>query len=326
MISIIIPMYNAQKTILSLLDSIDKQKFRDFEVIVIDDSSTDKSSQIVEGFKGSYTLNLLRVQENSGPAAARNLGSAKAKGDILFFLDSDLFLEEDAIRNVSEFFKDPESKCMIGVYSKYPAESGFIASYKSLQNYYYYTTSKVDKVSFFWGGIGAVRKDVFFEIGDFDTSYKGADYEDYEFGKRVLKKYPIHLRRNVILRHYFSNSLWKNFKDHFKRSGMWMNIYLKNRKFDNYVTTSSHGVGKASGFLAIIFLFLTMAYPHLFILSISLFMLFFYTNRLFFLLSFKEKGILFSLTTVILDLIFSIPIILGVTKEIIVHCFKYSSK
>jgi len=322
MISIIIPMYNAQKTILELLKSIEKQNFHDLEVLIVDDCSNDRSVNLVDGFKASYRLTVLKMGKNSGPAVARNHGARKANGDILLFLDSDLFLEEDVLKNVSKFFENPESKCMIGVYSKYPAEPGLIASYKSLQNFYYYTSSMIDKVSFFWGGIGAVRKEVFIEIGDFDTSYTGADYEDYEFGRRVLKKYPIYLKRDVILRHYFSNSLWKNIKDHFKRSGMWMDIFFKERKFDNYVTTKSHGFGKACGFLSIITIFLSSLYPILLIFSILLFILFFYTNRKLFSLAFKERGFLFFIATIILDLVFSIPIIFGVIYEIMIHYFK----
>jgi len=319
-------MYNSERTIIPLLDSIGRQDLKEFEVIIVDDGSTDNSLDIVEKYNGSFNIETLRMPQNSGPAAARNYAASRAKGDILFFLDSDLYLEDGALKNVAEFFKDPTAKCMIGVYSKFPATPGNLAFYKSLQNYYYYTTSKVDRVSFFWGGIGAVRKEIFQEIGNFDTSYKGADYEDYEFGRRVLKKYPIHLRRDVTLRHHFSNSLCKNFKDHFKRSSMWMNIFLKERKFDNYVTTRSHGLGKASGFLFLLSLFLGIMSPYLLFVSIVFFTLFFLTNRKFFLLAFKEKGLLFFLSTVFYDLVFSIAVTTGVIKEVLVHIFHHSKK
>ena len=110
MITIIIPLYNSEKTILPLLESIDKQDYKNVDVMVVDDCSTDGSLEIVSDYKGSVPLEILKMPENSGPAAARNLGASKAKGDILFFLDSDLLLEDNALKNVHEFFKNPEAK------------------------------------------------------------------------------------------------------------------------------------------------------------------------------------------------------------------------
>jgi len=322
MISIIIPMFNAEKTILPLLESIDKQNFKDFEVIIVDDCSNDNSPQIVKDYQNSYQINFYTMETNSGPATARNFGVKKAKGDVLFFLDSDLYIENNALQNIDNFFQALDAKCMIGVYSKTPAEPGALAYYKSLQNYYNYTIHKENTVTFFWGAFGAVRKDVFEEIGDFDTSYKKAEYEDYDFGRRVLKKYPIHLRRDVIVRHYFSNSLSKNFKDHFRRSGMWLNIFFQEKKFDNYVTTKSHGLGKTSGTLAILTLPLIFYKPVLALIPIILFMVYFLLNCKFFTLAFKEKGLIFFFKTIIFDLIFSIAINLGVGVEFLKHALR----
>ncbi|MGA3126204.1 MAG: glycosyltransferase family 2 protein [Candidatus Korobacteraceae bacterium] len=86
-VSVIVPLYNKRAYITRALDSIAAQTFRDLEVIVVDDGSTDDSRQIAE----AYPDNRFRVisQPNQGPGAARNTGIACAEGEIIAFLDAD---------------------------------------------------------------------------------------------------------------------------------------------------------------------------------------------------------------------------------------------
>jgi glycosyltransferase involved in cell wall biosynthesis len=86
-VSVIIPLYNKEKYISRALDSVFAQTFKDFEVIVVDDGSTDEGPKIVD----SYSDERLRVirQENSGPGAARNCGIRESSSPLLAFLDAD---------------------------------------------------------------------------------------------------------------------------------------------------------------------------------------------------------------------------------------------
>lgn len=93
-VSVIIAAYNEQKNIKECLETITKQSYPDYEVIVVDDGSSDKTRQIIKSF--SVTL---FEQNHQGPAKARNLGAKQAKGKILVFMDADMtftqtFLEE----------------------------------------------------------------------------------------------------------------------------------------------------------------------------------------------------------------------------------------
>lgn len=100
--SIIIPMFNTEKYIGECLDSIMMQNFSDYEVIVVDDGSTDGSCEIVSRYiKGKLNINLLK-QKNSGVSAARNLGIEKARGKYIIFVDSDDFLVNESL----EFLKN----------------------------------------------------------------------------------------------------------------------------------------------------------------------------------------------------------------------------
>ena len=89
MISVIVPMYNSEQTIKSTLESVISQTFTNFECIVVNDGSKDKSLKIVE----SLAINDPRIKiissQNNGVSSARNLGIAFASGEFIAFLDSD---------------------------------------------------------------------------------------------------------------------------------------------------------------------------------------------------------------------------------------------
>ncbi len=88
--SVIIPVYNAEDYIEQSLRSVFAQTYQDFEIIVIDDGSTDNTAEVVSKFADRQNLQYLR-QANAGPAAARNKGIKEASGQYIAFLDSDDF-------------------------------------------------------------------------------------------------------------------------------------------------------------------------------------------------------------------------------------------
>ena len=110
-ISIIIPMYNAEKYIVQCLESIANQTFRDFEVIIVDDGSTDRSVAYVESMTttlndrcnpdGGGLYRLIKLHENSGGAATpRNVGMDHAIGKYITFVDNDDLLTPDALQKL----------------------------------------------------------------------------------------------------------------------------------------------------------------------------------------------------------------------------------
>ena len=93
-VSIIIPVYNVEKYIERCLESISKQKYKDFEVIIINDGSTDKTLDIINKYKKKDKRINIYSQDNLGPSISRNNGIKKAKGEYLAFIDADDFITD----------------------------------------------------------------------------------------------------------------------------------------------------------------------------------------------------------------------------------------
>ena len=100
-VSVIIPTYNEKDVILDCLESLGEQTYDDFEIIVVDDGSTDRTIDALNSLSTThYPQSTLFRQKHKGAGAARNLGASKAKGEILVFVDSDMTFEPDFISNL----------------------------------------------------------------------------------------------------------------------------------------------------------------------------------------------------------------------------------
>ena len=93
-ISIIVPVYNSEKYLRRCLDSLQNQSFKDIEIIIVNDGSTDNSQQIIDEYCNDRRI-VCYNQKNSGQAAARNFGLHNANGDFILFVDSDDYVELD---------------------------------------------------------------------------------------------------------------------------------------------------------------------------------------------------------------------------------------
>lgn len=174
-ISIIIPVYNTEKYISDCLDSILAQTYKNFEVIIIDDGSTDNSLSICNTYKEkNKNISVLHI-ENSGVSAARNTGIKHAKGEFLLFVDSDDTLYEYSLSKFIKELTSPNIDILIGgsdiTYYPYNKTSKYwgknLKSYSIKENFEIYAKgdfiitpwNKLVKKSFI------IKHDLFFEYG-----------------------------------------------------------------------------------------------------------------------------------------------------------------
>lgn len=116
-VSIVTPVYNVEKCIAKTINSIINQTFTDFELVLVDDGSPDKSIEIAENLLKESTVNYkIITQKNSGVSSARNRGIDEASGEYIFFLDSDDYIDETFLEEICR--KIDETSCDV-VFSGY---------------------------------------------------------------------------------------------------------------------------------------------------------------------------------------------------------------
>lgn len=95
-ISVIIPVYNVEKYIRECVESVLNQTLKDIEIIAVNDGSRDNSIKIIEEYLSDARLRIIN-KENGGASFARNIGMKAARGEYIYFIDSDDFIEEDVL-------------------------------------------------------------------------------------------------------------------------------------------------------------------------------------------------------------------------------------
>lgn len=212
-VSVIIPNYNYEKTLAACLDGVFAQTHRPFEVIVVDDASTDRSREIA----AAYPCRLVEGGGNKGVSATRNRGAREARGDILFFVDSDLALHPDAIANALRILHDdPECGLVHGTYDTRPLyDDGPVEHYRVLHAHWWRrrSTGRVGTAVF---ALAAVRREVFAAAGEFHEGLR--DAEDVEYSDRLVRVAGIRLTDTVVGRHDDCASLGDMLSEQYRRS------------------------------------------------------------------------------------------------------------
>jgi glycosyltransferase involved in cell wall biosynthesis len=233
LVSVVIPTYNASNFLIKAIQSVINQTYKNWELIIVDDGSTDQTRQIVEEFQKKDSRIKYFFQNNKGQGAARNLGIKNASGNYIAFLDSDdEFFENKLERVISYFEKDKNigliytDAIIIGghLYNKRRSEiftpySGNIYTKLLFNNFI--TTSTV-----------VVRRGVLQDCGLFDESDLLRNFEDYDLWLRIAKKYKIEYIPEVLTKYYYVPKMtsWKKKQRAYKAM---IYIYYKNLKIAN---------------------------------------------------------------------------------------------
>lgn len=121
MISVIIPVYNSEKYLSKCLDSIEAQTYRDFNIVIVNDASTDNSLKICEEYSKHYpNIKIIKLEKNGGQAAAYTRGIIECEGDLVSFVDSDDWIApsmlEELVNSMNKFHSDISACGTIHVY------------------------------------------------------------------------------------------------------------------------------------------------------------------------------------------------------------------
>lgn len=127
LISVIVPVFNSSKYLARCIHSILNQTHADIELLLVNDGSTDDSAEICDDFAKKNDKVRVFHTLNKGVSSARNLGLDNCKGDFVFFIDSDDYLEVDAIQALIEGYKNSQSEIIIGAFCKVTSTEVLIA-------------------------------------------------------------------------------------------------------------------------------------------------------------------------------------------------------
>ncbi len=117
--SVIIPVYNAKETLRRCLDSLVRQQFSDYELLLINDGSTDDSDAICHEYANTYSCIRYFAKENGGVSSARNLGLDQAKGEYILFVDSDDYVSENYFASLSDALENAAADLLLFGYRNF---------------------------------------------------------------------------------------------------------------------------------------------------------------------------------------------------------------
>ncbi len=166
----------------------------------------------------------------AGPAQARNDGAALATGDVLVFVDSDVVVDAGAFRRIRAAFTGSELVAVFGSYDDRVETDGLVSGFRNLLHHIVHQRSAGD-VQSFWGGLGAVRADVFAAVGGFDAErYPLPAIEDIELGCRLAGEGRILLDPELRGTHLKEWTLASMVRTDFARRGVpWVQLMLERR-------------------------------------------------------------------------------------------------
>lgn len=201
-VSVIIPTYNEEKDIVEALKSLQKQSYKNFEVIVVDDGSTDKTIEIVKKFK---KVRVIKGQ-HKGPGFSRNLGAKKAKGKILVFVDADMTFE----KNYLKYLVGPilENKDIRGTTHELEIVKNTTNIWSRCWGKIRVSKEEAKDVKIF----RAIQKKDFLGMGGFDPKYGYADDQTFWFKCKVkpivAKKTVCYHKNPETLKGVYKQSKW----------------------------------------------------------------------------------------------------------------------
>lgn len=199
--SVIVPCYNTEKTVISTLDSIKNQTYQNFEIIAVNDGSTDNTLNILETYKLHNGINLKVInQENKGLGGARNTGIREAQGTYIAFLDADdLWYPEKLFRVMQILSKNPEINIVCH-------DEDVLKNERILRRNFYGPFKTYEKLLFKENCLSpsavVVNRKILLDVGLFSEDRSIHGVEDYDLWLKLARKGAVFYYLHEILGAY----------------------------------------------------------------------------------------------------------------------------
>lgn len=224
--SIVIPVYNGEKTLPDTLRSVLGLDHDNYELIVVDDGSTDGSADLAR----AQGAKVIALDVNQGPAAARNRGALHASYDTLLFTDSDVLVPKRLLRALDERFRESGADAIQGTFSEVCPFANYFSQYKNLYNRFVLNRLP-DWIDTTFTSITAVKRSAFLQCGGFDANIRGASVEDRTLGRNLIQHgFRIRLDRSLEVIHNKKLTGRGFLRNQFRRSRDLAKLLLRNRE------------------------------------------------------------------------------------------------
>ncbi|MGC8718332.1 MAG: glycosyltransferase family 2 protein [bacterium] len=178
-VSVIIPTRNRSKIVRECLNRILLQRYSPYEVIVVDDGSEDDTLDVLKDFSRFENFRYISIPERKGPAFCRNLGVKESTGEVLLFIDSDIFTLSNFIEEHINTHKAHREKILV---------VGPVIGISNLNESFPQRGSLLDfSNAYFASGNVSLSKDLFLQVGGFDELFNVYGWEDIEFGFKLKR-------------------------------------------------------------------------------------------------------------------------------------------
>lgn len=292
-VSVIIPNYNGGRTLGKCLEAAFSSRYPMFEIVVVDDCSTDDSVKTIK----SFPCKLIRLDRRSGTSKARNAGACQSAGEVLFFTDADCVLGEDTLSEAVVSLSGLEDAAVGGTYTAIPFDDKFFSTFQSV--FVNYAETKKREPDYIATHAMVISRELFARSGGFPEDFLPI-LEDVEFSHRLRRSgCRLIMNPRIAVRHIFNFTLKKSLGNGFKKSLFWTRYSLGNGDILADSGTASRGLKLnvlfyAADIVAILF-FLLLGKGVLLSLACLLLILNLLSSRRLIAAFYRAKGFLFAL-------------------------------
>ena len=292
-ISIIIPNYNGSSTIGTCIEAALASQYGNFEVVVVDDCSSDTSVDIIT----RYPCRLIRMERHSGAGAARNRGAKNSRGEILFFTDADCLIRKDALGFANKAVAEQAGAVIGGTYTPLPFDDDFFSAFQSL--FIHYSETKKQEPDYIAGHAMVIDARLFARSNGFIEKNIPIP-EDVAFSHQLRRAgLRLVMRPEIQVMHVFNFTFMKSLRNGFRKSMQWTRYSLANRDLlaDSGTASVELKVSVACFFLSVLLAIAALFREELFSLAAiaCLFAFNLVVSRGQIALFVREKGFFFSL-------------------------------
>jgi GT2 family glycosyltransferase len=309
-LSVIIPNHNGSLFIKTCLNALFSAIHQPFEVIIVDDCSTDDSAEIISRFP----CRLLRLEKQGGASKARNIGAKNSLGDALFFIDVDCVVQDDTILHAINAYEKNRNLVIGGTYTPIAFDDTFFSTFQSI--FINYSELRTVEPNYIAGHAMVMGRDVFEKSGGFPEEFIPI-IEDVEFSHRLKRSgQRLIMDSAILVRHIFNYDLRKSFRNAFRKSKYWVAYSISNRDLMADSGTASIGLKftvLCSSLIWFFFLCLIIS-PDTFFLACMIIVFTFNlaVNRFLIRAFFREKGCAFGLkATLYYSLVYPVSVAAG---------------